>query len=56
MVLQYKFKQDSSSDFIDQAVIVTKTYVLMSKTTLFQRYDSTLNSERHEVVFLFVFL
>ena len=57
LVFQYKFKEDSSSDFFDHAVIVTKKYVLTSKTMLFQMYDSTLNSERLDVDFsVFVFL
>ena len=48
LVFENQFKQDSSSDFFNHAVIVTKTYVLTSKTTLFQRYHSTLNYLRNE--------
>ena len=39
-------KRESDGGFINHTIIVAKTYVLTSKTTFFQRYDSTLNT-RH---------
>ena len=39
---EYHFKRESDGGLINHTIIVAKTYVLTSQTTLFQRYDSTL--------------
>ena len=40
-----KLKWASNGDFFNNTVIVAKTYILTPKTTLFQRYDSTLSRD-----------
>ena len=41
LLFEYQFKQDRNRDIFKHTVIVTKTNVLTSTTTLFQRYDYT---------------
>ena len=46
---EYHFKRESDGGFINHTIIVAITYTLTSKTTLFQRYDSTLMKQMKEI-------